>query len=34
VMAWLELGQRSAREGRECGAEAPEGLDTSGIAPG
>lgn len=33
VMAWLELGQRSAREGRECGAEAPEGLDTSGIAP-
>jgi len=34
VMAWLELGQRSAREGRECGAETPEGLDTSGIAPG
>jgi predicted dehydrogenase len=34
VMAWLELGQRSAREGRECGAPAPEGIDTSCIAPG
>lgn len=33
VMAWLELGQRSAREGRECGAEAPQGFETSGIAP-
>jgi len=34
VMAWLELGRRSAREGRECAAEAPEDLDTLGIAPG
>jgi hypothetical protein len=34
VMAWLELGQRSAREGRECGAEALEDFDTSGLAPG
>jgi predicted dehydrogenase len=34
VMACLELGQRSAREGCECTAEAPDGLDTYGIAPG
>ncbi len=34
VMAWLELGRRSAREGRECESEAAQRPDTSALAPG
>jgi predicted dehydrogenase len=34
VMAWLELGQRSARAGRECCPETPDSFDTFGSAPG